>query len=149
MSEPPLYIPVQEIQVLVVDDDIAFRKMIAAKLKILGYKVLQAVNGSDAIDKVLTNAVNIIIMDVNMPVMNGPDATRQIRVMGWGTNQVPIIGFSSDDDTECKLECLNAGMNTLISKCSGLDVLADAIKHFWLESRSAGNFTVADRNYTF
>lgn len=74
-----------------------------------------AVDGQEAIDKINNNHYDLILMDIQMPNMDGIEATQQIRKMA-GKPTVPIIGFTADVMTDTKMMALNAGMDFVMLK---------------------------------
>ena len=72
--------------------------------------------------------VDLVIMDIDMPVMDGLEATRRIRSLGEWRTSVPIIGFSNCNDGNGQRACADAGMTALVSKAQGLDALLDTIQ---------------------
>ena len=77
--------------VLVVDDDREIVRAIAKLLELEGYRVLRAYNGMEAMDVLMTQSVQLIILDVMMPKMDGLSATMKIRE----SKNIPIIILSS------------------------------------------------------
>ena len=81
----------------------------------VGLQVDAAKNGQEAVDKVRTCAYDLILMDVQMPIMNGLDATRAIRQMS-GRSQTPIVAMTANAFDEDRTVCLDAGMNDFLTK---------------------------------
>ena len=77
--------------------------------------VHEVVNGKEAVDKFELIQPDIIFMDIQMPVMNGYEATKIIRNLKSGQN-VPIIAITAGTEKEEKDKCLTAGMNDYIPK---------------------------------
>lgn len=76
-----------------------------------------AENGSIAVDNCKKSRPDLILMDVQMPVMNGYEAAREIRILEKGTNQrVPIIALTAGVDHENKEECIKSGMDYFLPK---------------------------------
>lgn len=108
-------------QVLVVDDDPSIRRTVAAVLDDEGYEVLEAVNGRDALDVTLEAAPCAIILDLNMPVMDGPTFLRAMRQRGLG---VPVMILSAVNAVRAAAELgANAGMN----KPFDIDALVETV----------------------
>jgi len=83
--------------VLVVDDVISQRSLLATQIQQLGYQVIQACNGQEAIAVAQRSHLDLIIMDLNMPIMNGFDATRKIKERH---SALPVIAFSGESGHE-------------------------------------------------
>lgn len=103
----------QKFRILVVDDEAANRRMAQAQLTLLGYVTDLVADGSEAIAAVQHRHYDLVLMDLDMPGMDGLSATRAIRAWEQGCKQppVPIIAFSGymyDIDLE---DCLAAGMD--------------------------------------
>ena len=80
----------------------------------LGYNLIHAENGQQAVETVTNNTtIDIILMDVEMPVMNGLEATVQIREIN---NTIPIIALTGHEMDEYVQNVLNAGCNEYLSK---------------------------------
>ncbi|MFM9957103.1 MAG: response regulator [Phycisphaerales bacterium] len=99
--------------VLVVDDVEANRKVCRIFLERSGARVLLAENGKLAIETCRTKAVDLVLMDMQMPEVSGIDATKAIRAAGGCMPILALTAFSTADDRE---ECLAAGMNDFLSK---------------------------------
>ncbi|UJW85560.1 ATP-binding protein [Devosia sp. SL43] len=106
---------------LVVDDNEVNRTVAGALLKRMGYTVLFANNGQDALDCLAKAGPDVVFMDMQMPVLDGLEATRQARAMGLST---PIIGLTANAFDTDRRACLAAGMNEFIAKPVTRDKLA-------------------------
>ncbi|QIA65930.1 response regulator [Vibrio astriarenae] len=102
--------------VLVVEDIAVNQKVVCFMLKNLGIGARVAGNGQEAVSECEEHDIDLILMDLQMPVMDGYTATELIRQMGvWG-KQVPIVALSANVTTEDKQRCIEVGMNEFISK---------------------------------
>ncbi len=114
-------IPVKtaNITVLVVDDNELNREVMIDLLDMLNIKVETANNGKEAVEKVKNSGVpsrySMIFMDIQMPEMNGFEATRTIRKMDAYKN-LPIVAMTADVMPGIKEACLKAGMNDYLTK---------------------------------
>lgn len=122
-------------KVLVADDVAENRSLMLDILTPLGFEVLQAVNGRDAVDMTRLHAPDIILMDLVMPEMDGLDATRAIRQMS-GCEEIPIIAVSASASGQDEESSLAAGMNVFLPKPIELDRLlasmASALQLDWI-----------------
>ncbi len=101
-------------QVLLVEDSAPNQKILAYMLKNEGYEVVLAVNGQEAVDKFKEQPFDLIIMDVQMPVMDGLVATRLIRQSEQETGKhTPIVAVTAGMD---RGSCVDAGMDDYIEK---------------------------------
>jgi signal transduction histidine kinase/CheY-like chemotaxis protein len=105
------------IRILVVDDHVVNQAVVSAMIRKWGHAVATASNGEDAITRTAAHAVDLILMDLQMPVMDGLEATRRIRAREAGTGRrVPIVAMTARVMTEDRDRCLEAGMDGFLSK---------------------------------
>jgi CheY-like chemotaxis protein len=103
-----------DLVILVVDDNRVIRELVTRQLAKLGVSSETAVDGRDAIEKLGAKAYDIVLMDVQMPEMDGIAATQEIRrtesVVGKHTTIIALTGHGS------RVECIEAGMDDYIAK---------------------------------
>jgi len=127
---------------LIVDDELANRKVLSKFLSKLGFNVLEAENGAKAIDVFQKEEIDIILMDVMMPEVDGIEATIKIKSL-CVDNFVPIIFLTALTSDEEMTKCIDAGGDDFISKPFTLNVLKakihslDRIRSFYLQAREA------------
>ena len=116
-----------KINLIIVDDHRLFRNGIKALLKELSYigVVTEASNGKEFIDFITANPVDMALMDINMPVMNGIDATREAKHI---QPNIKIIALSMLNDDDYYFKMIDAGAQGFILKDSGSDELVQAIE---------------------
>lgn len=95
-AQKPKNRPAIRARILVVEDQDSIRELARAILTGAGHDVAVAVNGAEAVAAVRDGHFDLILMDVHMPVMDGPTAVRQIRSGKGLTSKVPIIAMSGD-----------------------------------------------------
>ena len=118
-------------QIMVVEDDKSTAKLMRAVLTHNGYKVFQAANGQEALEMLDSQHIDLIVLDVMMPVMDGYAAAKAIRASGQPrAGTVPIIAMSANAYAEDVKKCLDSGMNAHISKPLFKDVLLRTIARF-------------------
>ena len=88
---------------------------------------------------------DLVLMDINMPVMDGLQATRKIRELGPGIMQVPILALTANAMMEDRQRCLDAGMNGFVSKPIRIDALRAAILEA-MPTLEPGNVQSANRS---
>jgi two-component system sensor histidine kinase BarA len=104
------------VSVLLVDDNPANLQLASELLRGLNTQVVQASNGKQAIEACHDTEFDVIFMDIQMPGMDGMEATRHIRALEQGKRRTPIIALTAHTITEQKSELLIAGMDDCISK---------------------------------
>jgi len=102
-------------RVLLVDDDPIARMITQAMLRQAGLEVTAATNGRQACEIVSRSRHDLILLDMEMPVMNGVEAARAIRGLEHG-REVPIIAMTANAFTEDRTLCLDAGMDEFLAK---------------------------------
>jgi CheY-like chemotaxis protein/anti-sigma regulatory factor (Ser/Thr protein kinase) len=121
-------------RVLVAEDDPWNREVEVFLLEDAGLQVDVAVNGREALEKASRGGYDLILMDMQMPVMNGLDATRAIRQLP-GMSSVPILAMTANAFDEDHAACLEAGMNEHIGKPVEPEALCAIVLH-WLQTRA-------------
>ncbi|BCS47984.1 response regulator [Aeromonas jandaei] len=117
-------------RILLVDDNATNRKVISAMLDSVGHHVTLAVQGEDALEKLGRIEFDLVLMDVQMPVMDGLVATTRIRTSQTSWAHIPIIALTADAMPESKQYYLSHGMNGYITKPINKETLLNEInKH--------------------
>jgi two-component system KDP operon response regulator KdpE len=99
-------------RVLVVDDENAIRRYLRAALSAQGFSIFEAANGQDAINAVVSNHPDLIILDLGLPDVDGIEVTRRLRE--W--SQTPIIILSVREAENDKISALDAGADDYLTK---------------------------------
>lgn len=102
-------------RVLLVEDEPINREIGCALLESVGLSVVAAENGAQAVDRVKAESFDLVLMDVQMPVLDGLAATRQIRALPAGAG-LPIIALTANAFAEDRIRCLKAGMSDFLTK---------------------------------
>ena len=105
-----------QLSILVADDNVINQRISSAYLTKRGHLVQLASNGLDAIKLMQSEHFDIILMDLQMPVMDGLEATRHIRGLGNEHSQIPIIALTADVLSETREQLFTAGMNGFVTK---------------------------------
>lgn len=100
-------------KVLVAEDNPSNQKLIAILLQKMGLEVTLADDGIEAVEKCDSEQFDIILMDMQMPNMNGYDATRKLRSEGL---KIPIIAVTANAMTGDEQKCMDVGCNGYLSK---------------------------------
>ncbi|MDK9755919.1 response regulator [Vibrio sp. D173a] len=126
--------------VLIVDDKEVQRALVQMYLNQLGVNSLQANNGENAVEVFKANHVDLILMDVQMPVMNGFDASQRIKEL---SPQTPIIALSGESG-ERELDMINKLMDGRLEKPTTLNALRHVLGN-WLNKNTASSSFEAER----
>ena len=117
-------------KILLVEDN-QINQIVAAKfLKKWNCEVAFADNGEQALDQVMMNPFDLILMDIQMPIMNGYQAAEAIRQMPGDVKHIPIIALTADVLPEVREEALRVGMNDLMTKPFNADKLHKIIVEY-------------------
>lgn len=114
-------------RVLYVEDDKDLQIPISRMLGLLGYEVACADNGKMGVEKAEDWQPDVILMDVRMPVMNGPDAIRILRSKPE-TQHTPIFVVSAYSDAKTRETCRQAGADAFFNKPVDIEKIDAAIK---------------------
>ena len=115
--------------VLIVDDSDDLRELMVFQLKNLGYQTAEAANGIEAIEVAKKMAPSLILMDINMPLLDGLMATRAIREYRQ-LSGTPIVAFSAYVDSRNRERALAAGCNDYLNKTDCVDQLKSILGRF-------------------
>ncbi len=127
-EEGPRFVtPVLAGRVLVVEDDSVNRQVIDLFLKKMGLSAVFAPDGEDAIAEATTQDFDLVLMDCQLPGIDGMEATRQIRSR-LGEKKLTIIALTANASTHVREACLNAGMNDFLSKPVRFELLAGVLQ---------------------
>ncbi|MGG5808729.1 response regulator [Falsiroseomonas sp. CW058] len=126
-AEAPAEAPGRSLRVLVADDVAANRMVARAMLVAAGHRVDSAADGAEALDAVRRETYDVVLMDVQMPVMDGLDATRRIRELGGRNGRVPILAVTASALPEQVAACQAAGMDGHLPKPIDRESLLSAV----------------------
>lgn len=101
------------VEVLIVEDNVVNAKILQRLVEVTGGCAVIAESGQDALSQLQTRTFDIILMDVQMPVMDGITATRWIRRRGIET---PIVAVTANSDAQVRKRCIEVGMNEFFVK---------------------------------
>jgi len=121
----------KDISILLVEDNLINQKITMLTLQPLVKSIDTASNGMEALDKVSTSKYDIILMDIQMPVMSGLIAAERIRAMEASTDShIPIIAITANAMIGDKEKCISSGIDDYISKPFQPSVLIEKIRKY-------------------
>ena len=129
--------------VLVVDDNAANQMVAARTLENMGYRVDVAASGLEAVDAVGRIPYAAVLMDCQMPDMDGYEATGEIRRREGHRHHTPVIAMTAGASSEDEARCLQAGMDDFVSKPASPAELKRVIQR-WVRDGSSSTITKAD-----
>ncbi len=123
----------KSVRILMAEDNITNQQVASAILEKMGYRVDVVENGLEAIKVLDTIPYHLVLMDCQMPVMDGYEATRRIREMEKnGSHRIPVIALTANVLPGDRQACLNAGMDDYVAKPVNPRQLAETIdKWLW------------------
>jgi two-component system chemotaxis response regulator CheY len=114
-------------KILVVDDDKTTRKLLSLYLKAKGYEVVTAENGLDAMEKLGTENINLVVTDMNMPYMDGIELTKNLRADdSW--KGLPIVMVTTEADDDERKKAYEMGVDDYLVKPANAEQISDSIK---------------------
>jgi PAS domain S-box-containing protein len=138
---------VREARILLAEDNATNRDVGLAQLQKLGYKATAVTNGAQAVQAVIEGNFDLVLMDCEMPVMDGFEATRRIRASIHPA--IPIIAVTADAMPADRDRCLREGMNDYISKPVELDRLEEVLAKWLAASGPADAVRVHGQHTVF
>ena len=117
-------------KVLVAEDNKVNQKVVLGMLQKLGYEADLVENGKDAVLAIQNNEYSLVLMDCQMPEMDGYEATRQIRKLTGAGNRIPVVALTANAMMGDREKCLEAGMDAYMAKPVRMDVLAQTLGHW-------------------
>jgi PAS domain S-box-containing protein len=144
-AEPAAANPPQESRtgpvILVVDDVAENRSLLEVILSRAGYRIETAVNAQEAIEKSSQRRYDLILMDMQMPIVNGIDATRRIRAEG-PNRMTTILAMTASIEKGDEMKCLEAGCDDFVGKPVKKDLL---LRKIWRSLQQARQIEAAQR----
>ena len=143
VPRPDLHAP---LHVLLVEDNAINQKLAVTLLERWGHVVTVAGDGSAALERVASQRFDLVLMDMMMPVMNGIEATVEIRRREKGGKRIPIIAMTANAMESDREMCIEAGMDDYLSKPIRSQALQDMLSRFQGSTPSRDSLeTVAGR----
>jgi CheY-like chemotaxis protein/HPt (histidine-containing phosphotransfer) domain-containing protein len=140
MSEQPVTNMDASLSILVVDDDELNRQMMRLILKREGHLIECVTNGAEALEAVKSRRFDMVLMDLQMPVMDGVEASRRIREWENGDGHTFIVALTASYLPEKGAELFEAGIDNYLSKPFEVAHLRNMLQHT-LENRKSDSFS--------
>ena len=102
--------------ILLAEDNDTNRFLVSAMLKRMGHEVDAVENGALAVEAVMNKKYDVVLMDMQMPVMDGSDATREIRKLSDSRSSMPVIALTADIAVDHRQLYFDAGVNAVVGK---------------------------------
>ncbi len=115
--------------ILIAEDSVATRRALAFILQRMGYEVMEAVNGAEALDLAKKKTPDLVMLDILMPVLGGIEALKGLRQRD-ATASIPIIMLTSLTDSTTVVDAIEAGANDYIVKPYSSDTIIDRVKKY-------------------
>lgn len=135
MTQKSVKTPKYDLRILLAEDNAINREVAIALFESFGAQVTTANDGDAAVKTGTATSFDLVIMDLQMPVMDGISATKALRTLGV---QTPIVGLTANAFAEDRRRCLDAGMDEFVAKPVTRDKIASVLAQF------AANFVVQD-----
>ena len=115
-------------KILIVDDEEMIRNVLREYVEFEGNEADEAADGMEAVKKCRENDYDLILMNIQMPHMNGYEATKNIRGLPDGRCRIPIIAMTANAFEEDRKRAIESGMNGYVTKPIKIEELISTIK---------------------
>ncbi|CAN8140409.1 response regulator [Thiomicrorhabdus sp. 6S2-11] len=116
----------KSLKLLLVEDDDILQQIQSGYFQTYGHEVTIAADGKEALAVLKRQGFDVILMDLNMPIMDGFECSREIRKKFI---QTPIVALSGNDSAETKDACFDAGMNGFLKKPTDRETFEFMMQH--------------------
>ncbi|MEO7761935.1 MAG: response regulator, partial [Casimicrobiaceae bacterium] len=124
------------LRILLAEDNVVNQKLALRLLQQMGYRADLAVNGVEAIERIARQTYDVVLMDVQMPQMDGIEASREINRRWPGSNRPRIVAMTANAMQGDREECIAAGMDDYVTKPIRVEALVEALQR--VQSHDAG-----------
>lgn len=122
-------------KVLLVEDNLINQKVIKMMLRRLKMKVSLATNGLEALERIDSQSFDCVIIDLDMPVMDGVEASKRIRALGNRIQQPLILALTAKNSLEDQVLCKEVGMDYFMTKPITLTILRESLSHLLTDQK--------------
>lgn len=120
-----------KLKIIIADDIFTNRLLLSEIVDDLGHEFILAENGKEAVDALVGNEVDIVLMDIEMPVMNGLEATKHIReVLDFPKRNTPVIALTAHNPKIFFDDFKDVGFNQLLTKPYSLSKITELLNSF-------------------
>jgi CheY-like chemotaxis protein/HPt (histidine-containing phosphotransfer) domain-containing protein len=137
VSAAPAGRPLRSRRILTAEDNAINQLVITEQLKVLGYEVTAVGNGLEALEALQAGEYDLVLMDCQMPHLDGYEATLRIRQLPGAAGSIPVVALTAHAIREDLDKCLAVGMNDTITKPFTAEVLRRKLER-WLGTDPAG-----------
>ena len=127
LRDQAVWVRARRLHVLIADDNAVNTRVLDLVLRRAGHTTIIVGDGEQALDAMNDQDFDVVLMDLNMPVMTGSDAAKLYRFGAIGRPHLPIIGLTADVTNEVQKRCLDAGMDRCLLKPIEPGILLDAL----------------------
>ena len=127
LSDQAVWIRARPLHVLIADDNAVNTRVLDLVLRRAGHTTIIVQDGEQALDAMSGDDFDVVLMDLNMPVMTGIEAAKLYRFGAIGRPHLPIVGLTADVTNEVQRRCLDAGMDRCLLKPIEPGTLLDAL----------------------
>jgi PAS domain S-box-containing protein len=129
------------LNILLAEDNRVNIKIAKKFLIKMGHRIVSAMNGKEALDLLSKEPFDLVLMDVEMPEMDGLEATQHIRMGDAGpeNSKIPVIAMTAHALNEFREDCLKAGMNDFVSKPVNFYKLGSVINKYFSDSQESSD----------
>lgn len=120
----------RSLRILLVEDNLINQRLATALLRRWGHSVVLAENGQIAVDLFPTEVWDVVLMDLQMPVMGGLEATALIRALEPAGRHTPIIAVTANTQDTDRLACQAAGMDDFLAKPYSQGGMQEMLAHY-------------------
>ena len=117
-------------KILMVEDNELNMRLFSDLLKSKGHQVFQCNEGKEALPQAKKLKPDLILMDIQMPDVNGYEATKKIRSLNKWASKIPIIGMTGSSFKEDRISMVESGMNNLLPKPVQIDHLLEILAKY-------------------
>lgn len=135
-----------KLKILLVEDSLVSQMVVLTQLRKLGYEAYVAENGQEALSRLAQIHFDIVLIDCQMPVLDGYDTTQKIRHLEGIAGHTIVIAITTNGKRENREKCLNVGMNDYLIKPVSLEKLADKLEQWTQAINWARNAFLSDED---